>query len=108
MSVINYTTVSKPFLMSGVILSFIGTTIGSIWMLTFFGVQIPEQISSIFSVHRIFQLNGFVTLMIMGVGYMIIPRMRNKLTPSNTLAKVSYLFVISSIAVDFVGSILSS
>lgn len=106
MSVINYTPVSKPFLMTGVILSFIGTTIGSVWMLTFFGLQIPEFISSIFSVHRIFQLNGFVTLMIMGVGYMIIPRMRNELTPSNKLAKISYLFVISSIAVDFAGSII--
>src|SRR5574338_1375686 len=108
MSGINYAPVSKPFLMTAVILSFIGTTIGSVWMMTFFGIQIPEQLSSIFSVHRVFQLNGFVTLMIMGVGYMIIPRMRNELTPSNRLAKVSYLFVISSIAVDFTGSILSS
>lgn len=90
--------------MTGVILSFIGTTIGSIWMLTFFGITIPEQIASIFQMHRIFQLNGFVTLMIMGIGYMIIPRMRNELTPSNRLAKISYLFVISSIGVDFVAS----
>lgn len=107
MSTINYTPVSKPFLMTGVILSFIGTTIGSIWMLAFFGIPIPEQISSLFAVHRIFQLNGFVTLMIMGVGYMIIPRMRNELTPSNRLAKISYLFVISSISVDLVSSVLS-
>jgi len=107
MSVINYTPVSKPFLMTGVILSFIGTTIGSIWMLTFFGIPIPEQVSSLFAVHRIFQLNGFVTLMIMGVGYMIIPRMRNELTPSNRLAKISYLFVISSISVDLASSVLS-
>jgi len=46
--------------------------------------------------------------MIMGIGYMIIPRMRNMLTPSNKLAKVSYLFIISSIVVDFVGSFASS
>ena len=93
--------------MTGVILSFIGTGIGSAWMLSFFGVVMPEQITSIFSIHRIFQLNGFVTLMIMGIGYMIIPRMRNELTPSNRLAKISYLFVISSIAVDFAGSVIS-
>lgn len=107
MSVINYTPVSKPFLMTGVILSFIGTMIGSIWMLNLFGVSMPNQITPIFQMHRIFQLNGFVTLMIMGVGYMIIPRMRNELTPSNRLAKVSYLFVISSISVDFASGVLS-
>ncbi len=107
MSVINYTPVSKPFLMTGVILSFIGTGIGSVWMLSFFGLSMPEQITSIFQMHRIFQLNGFVTLMIMGIGYMIIPRMRNELTPSNKMAKISYLFVISSIGVDFAGSIVS-
>lgn len=93
--------------MTGVILSFIGTGIGSVWMLSFFGISFPEQLISIFQVHRVFQLNGFVTLMIMGIGYMIIPRMRNELTPSNKLAKISYLFVVSSIAVDFAGSILS-
>lgn len=95
-------------MMTGVILSFIGTTVGSIWMLTFFGVSVPEQIASIFQMHRIFQLNGFVTLMIMGIGYMIIPRMRNELTPSNRLAKISYLFVISSIGVDFTASMMSA
>ena len=92
--------------MTGVILSFIGTGIGSVWMLSFFGISIPDQVASIFSVHRIFQLNGFVTLMIMGIGYMIIPRLRNELTPSNKLAKISYLFVVSSIAVDFAGSLV--
>ncbi|WP_100183334.1 hypothetical protein [Candidatus Nitrosotenuis aquarius] len=107
MSTINYTPVSKPFLVTGVILSFIGTGIGSVWMLGFFGIAMPEQITPIFSVHRIFQLNGFVTLMIMGIGYMIIPRMRNELTPSNKLAKISYLFVVFSIAVDFAGSVMS-
>lgn len=95
-------------MMTGVILSFIGTTVGSIWMLTFFGVSVPEQIASIFQMHKIFQLNGFVTLMIMGIGYMIIPRMRNELTPSNRLAKVSYLFVISSIGVDFTASMMAA
>jgi hypothetical protein len=94
--------------MTGVILSFIGTTIGSIWMLSFFGISMPEQFTSMFQMHKIFQLNGFVTLMIMGIGYMIIPRMRNELTPSARLAKVSYLFVISSIGVDFAGSLISA
>lgn len=93
--------------MTAVILSFIGTTIGSIWMLSLFGVSVPEQFAPMFQLHKIFQLNGFVTLMIMGIGYMIIPRMRNELTPSNRLAKASYVFVISSIGVDFAESILS-
>lgn len=93
--------------MTGVILSFIGTIIGSIWMISFFGISMPEYLTSIFQMHRILQLNGFVTLMIMGIGYMIIPRMRNQLTPSSKLAKISYLFVICSIGVDFAGSLIS-
>ena len=93
--------------MTGVFLSFVGTVIGSVWMLSLFGITLPDQVTPIFKVHRIFQLNGFVTLMIMGVGYMIIPRMRNRLTPSNNLAKISYLFIIFSIGLDLVGGILS-
>jgi hypothetical protein len=95
-------------LITGVILSFVGTIIGSVWMLSLFGITLPDLFTSIFKVHRIFQLNGFVTLMIMGVGYMIIPRMRNRLTPSNTLAKASYVFVLISIGVDLAGAILYS
>ena len=92
--------------MTGVILSFIGTIIGSIWMLSLFGNFLPQQAILIFKIHPILQLNGFVTLMIMGVGYMIIPRMRNELTPSTKLAKLSYVLVLSSIAVDFVSGII--
>lgn len=77
-------------------------------MLTFFGVSMPDQVVPIFQMHRIFQLNGFVTLMIMGIGYMIIPRMRNEATPSNKLAKISYLFVLCSIGVDFADSLISN
>ncbi len=92
--------------MTGVILSFIGTIIGSIWMLSLFGNFLPQQAILIFKIHPILQLNGFVTLMIMGVGYMIIPRMRNELTPSTNLAKLSYVLVLSSIGVDFVSGII--
>ena len=92
--------------MTGVILSFIGTIIGSIWMLSLFGNFLPQQAILIFKIHPILQLNGFVTLMIMGVGYMIIPRMRNELTPSTKLAKLSYVLVLSSIAVDFISGII--
>ena len=92
--------------MTGVILSFIGTIIGSIWMLSLFGNFLPQQAILIFKIHPILQLNGFVTLMIMGVGYMIIPRMRNELTPSTKLAKLSYVLVLSSIGVDFVSGII--
>ena len=75
-------------------------------MLSLFGNFLPQQAILIFKIHPILQLNGFVTLMIMGVGYMIIPRMRNELTPSTKLAKLSYVLVLSSIGVDFVSGVI--
>ncbi|TBR25747.1 MAG: hypothetical protein EPO63_01320, partial [Candidatus Nitrosotenuis sp.] len=93
--------VSKPFVMTAVIISFIGSSIGTLWMLSFFGVSIPAEIISTFRLHRIFQLDGFVTLIIMGIGYMIIPRMRNEPLQFPMLARISYFLVLFSILFDF-------
>lgn len=59
----------------------------------------------LFPFHKIFQIDGFITLMVMGVGYMIVPRMRNILLPHKKLAYLSYLLVLTGIVftvVDFV------
>lgn len=101
MHVINYSPVSKPFVMTAVIISFIGSSIGTLWMLSFFGVSIPAEVMSTFKLHRIFQLDGFVTLIIMGIGYMIIPRMRNEPLQFPKLAQISYFLVLFSILFDF-------
>lgn len=99
MSQINYTPISKPFVVSAVVLAFIGVSIGSVWMFALMGLQIP-YISIFFQVHKTIQLEGFLTLLIMGISYMIIPRFRNVLIPSNKLALLSFLLVISSVVLE--------
>ncbi|WP_268541248.1 hypothetical protein [Candidatus Nitrosotenuis cloacae] len=101
MSSINYSPVSRPFVVSAVILSFVGVSIGSLWMLSLLGLKVPE-IHSVFSIHRVIQLEGFLTLLIMGISYMIIPRFRNSSLPSNKLATVSFLLVVISVVMESV------
>jgi len=107
MSSINYSPISRPFVVSAVVLSFAGVAIGSLWMLSLLGLKVPE-ISGLFSIHRVIQLEGFLTLLIMGISYMIIPRFRNSSLPSNKLATVSFLLVITSLVVESVQRVLGS
>ena len=74
--------VSKPFIVSGVIFLFVGSFIGAAWMMTIFNVGMPSWIGQLFQHHRILQIDGFLTLLIMGVGYMIVPRFRNVSLPT--------------------------
>ena len=85
--------------MTAVILSFIGVSIGSLWMLSLVGITIP-QVGNLFQIHKTIQLEGFLTVLIMGVGYMIIPRFRNMLIPSKKLVIVSFLLVVASVALQ--------
>ncbi len=99
MSNINYSPISKPFVISAVILSFVGVSIGSLWMFTLFGLSIP-QLSGLFQIHKTIQLDGFLTLLIMGVSYMIIPRFRNVNNPSIRLTFLSFGLIVSSIFLE--------
>lgn len=99
MSNINYSPISKPFVVSAVILSFVGVSIGSFWMFTLFGLSIP-QMSGLFQIHKTIQLDGFLTLLVMGVSYMIIPRFRNVNNPSTRLTFLSFGLIISSIFLE--------
>lgn len=99
MSGINYAPIGRPFVITAVILAFVGVTIGTVWMFSFFGIAVPEFYNA-FQIHKIIQLEGFLTLLIMGVGYVIIPRFRNVSLPSNKLAVASFLLVIASLALE--------
>jgi hypothetical protein len=68
-------------------------------MLALMGLKIP-YLSNLFQIHKTIQLEGFLTLLIMGISYMIIPRFRNVLIPSNKLAILSFLLVISSVVLE--------
>lgn len=70
---------------------FVGSLIGAAWMMTIFNISVPHWFGQLFQQHKILQIDGFLTLLIMGVGYMIVPRFRNVSLP---YVKYSYLFFI--------------
>ncbi len=96
--------VSKPFIVTAVILVFAGSIIGSLWMMSLLGLDLAFARGA-FSLHKSFQVDGFLTLIIMGVGYMIVPRFRNVQVPSIRLTYFSFLLVAFSVAASIVSAI---
>lgn len=97
--------VSKPFVVSAVVLAFAGSLVGSVWMMSLFGVQTGGISSHLaFPLHRTLQIDGFLTVLIMGVGYMIVPRFRNSTLPSTKLAYVSLALALASIILSVISS----
>jgi hypothetical protein len=86
----------KPFIISAVIFILVGSFIGSIWFAFILNVNILVINGSIFNLHRIFQVESGITLLIMGIGFMIVPRFRNISIGSHTVIKVSFLSIIIS------------
>ena len=68
------------------------------------GVRPPADFSH-FSLHRILQMEGFLTTLVMGIGYMIVPRFRNIGLPSRRLAYISLALVLASVAASIVHAI---
>lgn len=69
--------------------------------MSLYGIEISSEILAITPFHKILQLDGFLSLLILGIGYMIIPRFRNVLLPKPNLAYVSFSLVITSTALTF-------
>jgi len=103
---IRVSPVSRPFVVTSIVLVFIGSTIGSVWMMYLLGADVAFA-RAIFPLHKVFQVEGFLTLIVMGVGYMIIPRFRNIQLHSIKLAYLSFLLVTFSIATS-IASVVSS
>ena len=99
---INYSSASKPFIITAVILLFIGSSIGSIWMMSIFGTNLSQWFHGTFQLHKMLQMDGFLTLLIMGIGYMIVPRFRNIQLASVKLAYVSFLLILVSLIFQFI------
>ena len=94
---INYSSVSKPFIVTSVILLFIGSSIGSMWMMSILDTDLLQWFHGTFQLHKMLQMDGFLTLLIMGIGYMIVPRFRNIHLASTKLAYVSFLLILASL-----------
>jgi hypothetical protein len=90
-------TASKPFIVSAVVLAFLGSFMGSIWMMSILGEQ-STATKLPFSLHPVLQIDGFLMVLIMGIGYMIIPRFRNSRLPAIKLAHASLALLLLSIA----------
>jgi hypothetical protein len=88
-----------------VILLFLGTSIGSIWMMSIFGADLPDWFHGTYGLHKILQMDGFLTLLIMGIGYMIVPRFRNIQLASVKLAYVSFMLIVTSLIFGFIQTV---
>jgi len=108
LSSINSSPVSKPFVITAVVFLFVGSSIGAIWNMALYGISLPNHVSDAIPLHKIIQLDGFLSLLIMGVSYMIVPRFRNTTLQYPKLAYISYVLVISSISISLVEAIIES
>ena len=86
----------------------VGSVIGSIWLMSMYGVTLPAELVRTVHLHRLLQLDGFITMIIMGVGYLIVPRFRNIAIPSVKLVYVSYILILLSIILSAIISSSSS
>src|ERR687888_2187501 len=102
---INYSSASKPFIVTAVILLFIGSSIGSIWMMSIFGTDLPQWFHDTFQLHKMLQMDGFLTLLIMGIGYMIVPRFRNIQLSSVKLAYASFILILGPLIFQFIQTV---
>lgn len=92
---IKVTRVSKPLLISSVILLIIGSSLGSLSMLSI--ARIIKLEFNLIPFHRTIQLEWFFTLFIMSIGYMLIPRFRNSRDPHHYIVYSSFVTIVSAI-----------
>jgi hypothetical protein len=71
-------------------------------MMAIFGIDVSQWFGRLFQQHKMLQMDGFLTLLIMGIGYMIVPRFRNISLPSVKFAYLSYFLVVSSLIFQLV------
>ncbi|MCS6767156.1 MAG: hypothetical protein RMJ59_03355 [Candidatus Nitrosocaldus sp.] len=91
-------TWSRPFVKATVVLLFIGTGIGSAWMLMLSGYSMGIP-AGVFALHREFQ-TGAITLLIMGVMYMLVPRIRSIRFTNVREARISFVLMIASLVMQ--------
>ena len=74
-------------------------------MMSIFGIGLPQWFHGTFQLHKMLQMDGFLTLFIMGIGYMIVPRFRNIQLASVKLAYVSFLLILASLIFRFIQTV---
>jgi hypothetical protein len=66
-------------------------------MMNLYGMTLPAELISVVTLHSLVQFDGFITFIIMGIGYLIVPRFRNIPVPSVKMAYVSFALLLASI-----------
>lgn len=69
-----------------------------------YGVILPTELANTIQLHKLLQFEGFITMIIMGIGYLIVPRFRNVSVPSIKLVYVSYGLVLTSVIFSIIVS----
>ncbi len=88
---------SRIFVVTAVVMLFIGTTIGMVYMLHLSSININGIV--LLPLHREMQ-TGAVTLLVMGVMYMLIPRIRSIQFKHLLETRVSFILMLCSIAMN--------
>jgi hypothetical protein len=73
-------------------------------MMTIYVLILSTELVKIINLHRLVQFDGFITLIIMGIGYLIVPRFRNISVPSVKLAYASFVLILVSLILSMVVS----
>jgi hypothetical protein len=73
-------------------------------MMMMYGVILPAELANTIQLHKILQFEGFITLIIMGIGYLIVPRFRNVSVPSIKPVYVSYGLILASVIFSIIVS----
>ena len=75
-------------------------------MMSIFGTAaVPQWLHGTFQLHKMLQMDGFLTLLIMGIGYMIVPRFRNIQLSSEKLAYASFILILGSLIFQFIQTV---
>jgi hypothetical protein len=76
-------------------------------MMTIYGVTLPAELISTIHLHKLLQFDGFITMIIMGIGYLIVPSFRNVPIRSIKLVYASYGLLLVSVIFSLTVSLSS-
>ena len=73
--------------------------------MSIFCTNLPSWLRGTLQLHKMLQLDGFLTLLIMGICYMIIPRFRNVQLVSVKLVYISFVLILLSLSLQIIQSV---
>ena len=81
-------------IMMASLLGLLGTAIGALWLASLYGIPVDLD-SRLFLLHPDLQIFGFLTIIIMGIAYTLIPRFKSKRLDHMRWAYFSILLIVA-------------